>query len=652
MDAYQNGDRFRRNLRHLSGMDADLAQAVEAVAPLSRLVQDGQGGFNLDLGDGALLYPDSAQAAAGRQVERYLEAPRRLAVPQGAVFPDCHELNRHHGVMAERLAEFPLAAGRQPFAGFVVVMGLGLGFHLELLAETLAFKTLVVVEPHDEMIHHSLHVMDWEGLSGRLAARGCDIRFVRGDDLLVSTLAVLRGRWFPYLDGSYLYSHYESEAFSALISRLETGRDLTMGRGWFEDQILMLRNNAANFRRSGFHVQTWRLTPPRALPAFVVGAGPSLDFDLEDIRRLRDRVVLISASSALGILLENGLCPDIHCVLENVADSARLAADLAQRHDLSRIILYASSTADPRTAAYFRDVIYFFRKGLSSTPVYGQGADAADFSDPTSGNTCVHCAISLGFREIYLFGLDFGARDAEAHHSQQSFYFTYQDESEIADYTPYDFDAPVPGNFGGQVLSGWLLNWGRDSVAGAIQEAGNARVINCSDGALIPLTIPMAAEGIDLPPPPVSREDELDRILAEFDLATQPRATAPEVERLRQAFRQTLAQCRAALVPDPDQSPQQALIAMGDRLIAVATPLEGTEPAVWHCLIGSVTGMLSGAFHHASTRTGGHELTVRIVQGLAQGFLDLERLAEAEFAAILDGFSGGDEATVRSSTSC
>ena len=642
MDAYQNGDRFRDNLRHLSAMDADLAHAVEALAPESRLVRDEDGGFNLDLGAGALLYPDTAQAAARRQVARYLEAPHRLAMPQGIVFPHCHELNRHHNAMLERLVGFPMAARRQPFAGFVVVMGLGLGFHLEQLAEALEVKTLLVVEPHDEMIYHSLHALDWGGLSERLAARGCDIRFARGDDLLASVLAILRGRWFPYLDGSYLYRHYEAEAFSALIARLEDGRDLTMGRGWFEDQMLMLTNNAANFQRSGFHVQKSRLDVARALPAFVVGAGPSLDLDLEEIRRLRDRVVLISASSSLGILLENGLRPDIHCELENVADSARMAEDFARRYGgLSEIVLYASATVDPRVAPYFKSAVYFFRNGISSTPVYGREVETAEFADPTSGNTAVHCAIFLGFRDIYLFGLDFGARDPGQHHSPSSVYFASKEKGGITGYMVYDFDAPVPGNFGGQVLSGWQLNWGRDAISGAIRAAGNVRVTNCSDGALIPLTTPMAAEGISLPVPPLSPGQDRDQALAGLALAVQPRATLRQTERLRQAFRHALTQYQAALAEGAGAglTPQHAMVRIGDRLIALEAELKAAEPAVWFCLTGSFAGMLAGAFHHASTRAGGKDLTVQLSQGLFEGFSALGGLVEAAFDTILKGFT-------------
>jgi hypothetical protein len=642
MDAYQNSDRFRRNLRHLSAMDADLAQAVEMVAPLSRLVQDEQGGFNLDLGGGALLYPDSAQAAAGRQVERYLEAPRRLAVPQGIVFPHCHELNRHHNAMLERLMGFPMAARRPPFAGFVVVMGLGLGFHLEQLAEALDFKTLLVVEPHDEMIHHSLHVLDWGGLTERLTARGASFQLVRGDDPLAECLGLLRGQWFPYLDGSYLYQHYEAEAFSTLIQRLEDGREFSMGRGWFEDQMLMLTNNAGNFQRTGFRVQKSRLGTARALPAFVVGAGPSLDLDLEDIRRCRDRVVLISASSSLGILLENGLHPDIHCELENVADSARMAEDFARRHGgLSDIILYASATVDPRVAPHFKSAVYFFRSGISSTPIFGQEVETAEFADPTSGNTALHCAISLGFRDIYLFGLDFGARDPGQHHSPSSVYFASKEDGGITGYMVYDFDAPVPGNFGGQVLSGWQLNWGRDAISGAIREAGNVRVINCSDGALIPLTTPMAAEGIDLPLPPVSPSQDLDQALAGLVFTAQPLATLPQTQRLRQAFRHALARCRDALDEGTGGglTPQRAMIRIGDRLIALEAELKTTEPAVWFCLTGSLLGMLSGAFHHASTRAGGEDLTNQLSQGLSEGFTALDGLVEAGFDTILKGFA-------------
>lgn len=639
MKPYQNSVRFKDNIRQISLVDAVAARALEQVAPSSRLVIDADGALNIDLGGGSLFYPGEPRLAAERQVAQFLDAPLRLYCPQGQIQDTpCDSLNLHMGAMAERLAAVPRSEARAPFGGFVIVFGIGLGHHIKLLAERMEFKTLIVVEPHDELIVHGLHVLDWKELTRSLARRGRDIRLVRGGDLLSPLLDSLRGRAFPFFDGSYIFSHYQSEAFTALARQIDPDRNLIMGRGWFEDQMTMLRNTTLNFSRVGFRIQRARVASQRVLPAFVVGAGPSVDAQLEDIRRCRDQVVLISASSSLKVLLEHGIRPDIHCELENSAGLADVAETLAAKHGgLSDIVLYGSSTIDPRIAPHFKSATYFFRTGLSSTPFYGQGCEQAKFADPTSGNAAVHCALSLGFREIYLFGMDFGARDPKQHHSRHSVYFTYEKESEVATYTPYDLNAQVPGNFGGQVFSGWVLNWGRQSLSNAIQETRNARVFNCSDGSLIPLAKPMAVEALSFLPATTSQQQDVANGLDGLEFCLTPRAGVEAVERLRVAFRAFLETCHEIVTgAKTSASPLQAMmVELGDRLIDALGGLEQSEPAAWYSVIGSTTAMLSGAFHFASILADSQDAKAALLEGLSEGFQRLGRLADVEFDAVL-----------------
>lgn len=642
MKPYQNVDRFKDNLRHIARTNELMARVLERVKPASRVVIDANGAFNVDLGGGALLYPGDARAAADQQVANYLEEPLRLSYPQDEVGEMCVEFNRYIRALADRLAPTARAAKRAPFSGFVIVFGVGLGYHVKALAEQLEFKTLIVVEPHDELIVHSLHVVDWKGVMQSLSRQGRDIRFVRGDDLFAQLLAILRGPCYPFIDGSYIYTHYQAEAFATLSRRLlRDDLELIALSGWFEDQMTMLRNNTANFSRAGFHLRKTRVPTPRALPAFVVGAGPSLDLDLEDIRRCRGDVVLISASSALKVLLEHGLRPDIHCEVENTAGLAEVAADLAAKHGgLSDITLFASSTVDPRIAPHFKTAIYFFRDGLSSTCFYGQGAESTPFSEPTSGNTAMHCAISLGFREIYLFGLDFGARDPDHHHSRHSVYFTYESEAEIATYTPYAFDAQVPANFGGQVMSGWILNMGRKSIADAIRAVGNVRVMNCSDGSLIPLTKPMAAEALSFSPSAVARARDMEDALSQLTFCPEPPANLEKMKRLHHAFHDFLDGCLeiVATTNAAGVASQPAIIALCDRMIARLSAQEMTERAVYGTLVGHTQLMLQGAFHHASTFApeGAEAGMAILLQGLLDGFHRLGQLVDAEFEHLLD----------------
>ena len=640
MHIYQNSNRFRANLEALARVDETLVGDLRRAAPTSRLVEDGQGNLNVDLGDGALLYPDGAKAAATRQVDAFLKAPLRYIINISSVLADCIEINKTYAGMRDSISALPKAAEFGPFGGFLIVFGLGLGLHIERLAEAMRFKTLIVIEPHDEMIAHSCHASDWAGLLERLEQNGQHIEFIRGDHIFEKLTTLVRGNDYPLISGSTLFFHVETPEFAAIRSRVlsSASTDWTMVTGWVEDQLLLLRNNAANFARPGFYLLKSRASSPRSLPAFVVGAGPSLDFDIEEIRARRDQVVLISASSSLKVLLEHGLTPDIHCELENSEALGDVAQGLAAKYDLSQITLFASPTVSPRIAPCFKRAIYFFRSQLGSTGLYGHDAVSSRNGDPTSGNAAIYCALSLGFRQIYLFGLDFGARDPEQHHSSHSVYYTYEDEAELATYTPYDFNVMVPANFGGQVSTGWVLDWARTEAANAIRSGGNARVLNCSDGALIPGTVPMVSEAIDLSPATKDGAQDLGRALADLPLCSNDLSEPEEFARLGSVLRSFLDGCLAHIAQMDRTQPdmQMAIAVLCER---IGHDLEGLEQgdevfqAARFTLLGNTHEALAAAFHAASTldpAVGEAGLTA-ILQSLTESFQRLYPLVDAVF---------------------
>ena len=606
MRAYQNADRAKANLRRIGRDDDGLARSLGAVRSPSRLVMDADGDFNVDLGNGQTFYAEGARATAERQVAEYLAAPLRFYLGANDVIEDCIELNRLYRDLRGRMAGFAARPEPEAFGGFVVVFGGGLGLHVKLLAERLRFKTMIVVEPHDELLAHSLHVTDWDGLIRDLARDGRDIRFVRGDNAFVQIIKIIRGRNYPFLDGSYFYLHYQAPDLVALAQQLfNQCKAMSMAAGWVEDQLTMMKNNAANFRRPGFRLQRRALASARRRPAFVVGAGPSLDATIEDIRRCRDDVVLISASSGLKVLLEHGLRPDIHCELENGAGLGLVAQDLAARHGgLTDIALYATPTVDPRIAPCFGPVMYFYRANLGSTLFYADGADSTPFAEPTSGNTAVHCALSLGFREIYLFGLDFGARNPDQHHSRHSVYFTYEDEAELATYTPYEFSTAVPGNFGGQVMTGWLLEWGRTSVTNAIRGFGGVRVMNCSDGAQIQLATARPADSIEPAAQPGRPADDVAQAAAELTAALADLSRPADIARLIALLSDFLGDaCAHTATIAAGPSPQAAILPAVDAIIARLNRLDQGDAvgqAAFRILAGHVQGGLVAAYHYAS----------------------------------------------------
>ncbi|WP_161539625.1 motility associated factor glycosyltransferase family protein [Paramagnetospirillum kuznetsovii] len=603
MKPYQNLDRFRLNLRALSKRDPALARCLETAKPSTRLVIGDNGELNVDLGGGSLVYPDGARSTGLRQVSTYLEEPLRLFVDPGEVSEDCVELNRLIRTMAEGMADGPKAEKPGPFGGYVVVFGAGLGYHLQALADKLRFKTMIVVEPHDDFLVHTLHSIDWQVLFQSLGREGRDIRFVRGGDAFSKVIEIMRGPNYPLINGSYFYFHYQSPELSALGQRLLVNcKDLAMVAGWVEDQVRMLRNNTANFSRKSFHVQRSSVSTPRACPAIVVGAGPSIDQGIEHIRRLRDQAIVISTSSGLRILLENGIRPDIHCELENIVEMGGLAEQINDQHGLSDIVLYASPTVDPRVPPLYKQAAYFFRKDVSSSRLYAKGAATTSLAEPTSGNTAIYAALSLGFREIYLFGMDFGAKDPSRHHSKDSIYFREDGQQFLTSWRPYALDTLVPGNFGGQVYSGWLMDWGRNAAANAIRTFPGVRVINCSDGSLIPCTTPLRPDAIDLPAPALSRDEEIQSALGGLAYAPDGLADPDGLAELRRIFHQTLDRCRKAMadLASSQQSSQDAAVTLCDRVVAELISLEASSGTAFGTLIGHLQTALCETFNYAS----------------------------------------------------
>ena len=99
-------------------------------------------------------------------------------------------------------------------------------------------------------------------------------------------------------------------------------------------------------------------------------------------------------------------------------------------------------------------------------------------SGPTVANAGLSAAIRLGFREIYLFGVDMGSREHGRYHAEGSVFSTgLLPENRRAHQR-------FAGNFGGEAWGEAVLNWSR-LYPEAVLRMFSATVYNCSDGVRI-----------------------------------------------------------------------------------------------------------------------------------------------------------------------
>ncbi len=496
-------------------------RVIAASPPLARIVGDGGRAVNLDLGEG-MLYPYAAPDWARDRLAEFRMEPERI----GFSDPSHCNLSAVSMPLLDRLTAYIRGRGLTemlqglPVAdiGYLFVFGVGLGHHIaELVAETPA-RHVVLIEPVVEFVRHACAVVDWAAVLAAAAERGLTIHVCFETDpeaICAFCEAVVSREGNTFLDGSYFHFHYYSwplkQAYALMRERLKVH---ALSTGFFEDEVEMARNCHANLARWPFHLVESRLFRAQTLPVFIVGAGPSLDADLSIIRKWRDRVLLVSCGTTLGILLKNGLRPDIHVELERGALVFDLLAAVEREHGFAGITLLASTTVDPRIGALFENRWFFFRSGLSPAVLFRGSAEPLYGADPLCCNAAFAAIACLGFREIYLFGLDLAQKETGRHHAKDSLY--YKDEhADLDEMYRKRFNRPVPGNFGGTVETFWAFNSGRQMLA-RVQRTYRTALFNCSDGARIDGARPKAATSVQVAVPSLPRAIVLRNVEAQL----------------------------------------------------------------------------------------------------------------------------------------
>ncbi|MCB2102042.1 MAG: DUF115 domain-containing protein [Rhodobacterales bacterium] len=473
----------------------------------ARPIVEGTRTVNLDLGP-TRLYPAAGPDWAERQVADFLQDPDRI------VFADPRHCNISAAGMevALDLGDFLARSGIRGLSphpvvdvGYAFVLGVGLGFHLPLLLERAPVRNLILAEPVPELLWHSFGAIDWADLFARAEAAGTQIHFLVGMDpsrMVEGIERVIAENSRTFVDGSYAFVHYPSWALQE-ARKLLNGRikDTFVTWGFFEDERIMMRHAHANLaaKSAGQPARLLDRRPRReqAMPVAIVGSGPSLDDDLAHLKRLRDRLLVVSCGTALEILLKNGIRPDLHLENENTQPLVDNLKRVAANHGLHGILLLASATVAPAAVALFRHRWLYFRDGLSAAGLFAGGTKPLQGAAPLVANAALAAVAAMGFKTVHLFGVDCGRRADGEHHAREASYFD-------ADYVvnpnrrpDAGFEREVPGNMGGTVLTTWSLDTSRAMLAAVAKHWGLA-LINTSRGARIDGAQPRAAAALEV----------------------------------------------------------------------------------------------------------------------------------------------------------
>jgi hypothetical protein len=513
---------FQRNRDIFETRYPDIWRHLDSIgSPVATLVEKNGSAVNVDLGGGT-LYPLPAPEWTEKQLQSFRQYPERISFSD----PSHCNLSAISFKLLNSLTAYARGNGLTGVmeglpvvdVGYLFVFGIGLGYHIPELVEETPAKHIVLIEPVAEFLFHALSAIDWGEVFAAAERRGIVFHFVLAKDpdkISAEVEKIVSKEGNTFLDGSYFCPHYYSwalkESFVILKERLKS---YYISSGFIEDEIEMVRNCVQNLERWPFHLIESRPFREQNLPVFILGAGPSIDKDFPEIRRLRDRVIVISCGTALSILLKNGIRPDIHCELERGELTYTILSGVRDEFGFDGITLIASTTVDPRVSELFDKRWYFFRSGLSPTTLFGNEGTPLYGADPLVCNAAFSAAAYLGFTDIYLFGIDLAQKQSGRHHAKDSVYFK-EEHADLDELYVKRFDRKVPGNFGGTVETFWAFDMGRQMLS-QVQRIRQTNLVNCSDGAKIYGAKPKVAASVTLPDILPRREDVLARVEAQL----------------------------------------------------------------------------------------------------------------------------------------
>lgn len=384
-----------------------------------------------------------------------------------------------------------------------------IGVHHQQLIQRMLDQTrcmsVIFIEPDPAAFAWSIEHIDWPALIAGVQARGGTFDFVFDPSPAAISATIWRTIRFvnpACTDGAMLTAFGHSDLAREVMERL--GNDLALSYtslGFFYDETLMIRNTHQNLTRDDARIFQRRHEVDPGCPVFIVASGPSLDDSIDVIKKHADGAVIVSCGSALRPLLVNGITPDFQIETEN-AEVSPLTRQMADEYDLSKVTLVASTTIDPEVLPSFREVIFYFRSSLSPYPLFAPShASSLFMPDPTVGNAGLSFALELGFKDLFLFGMDCGSRNPEKHHSADAYHY-----SADADGIDIRYDMQVDANFGGYTWTDHGLFMSIVNLAELLKIFGDGRhVRNCSDGASI-----MGAEALE-PSDFMLSEDAMDK---------------------------------------------------------------------------------------------------------------------------------------------
>ncbi|EKN67670.1 DUF115 domain-containing protein [Schinkia azotoformans] len=323
---------------------------------------------------------------------------------------------------------------------------------------------LVVIEPNLSFLNYVLYYKNLDLFQNKNVILFSDNierlnDFIRGFFSNYGLLGLAKNINFYQTD---YYRKYDMEITKQCLQIIrEVVRNLILSVGnSIEDGLDGLKNNLENLKWLEKSKDVSQLKNRyKDKPAIVVSAGPSLNKNIKELKRAKNKAVIIAVDTIVNKLLIEDIVPDFVCSVERVPEVYEYF--YKDKNIPKEVTLVGPPLLDTRIFSEFQgEIILPMRKGVAEYNWLKQLLVLNDDSFIEMGSSCAHVAFGLamhiGASPIILVGQDlaYGSKEGESHASGTIYESKVQDqkaESLIQDYK-------IEGYYGGLVSTTYI--WG------------------------------------------------------------------------------------------------------------------------------------------------------------------------------------------------
>lgn len=506
-------DRFVGNLEAFKKYFPDIAEEFAQYTPVHwQVVANAAGEVNLlNVKHQTYLLGDNAKKESENIYAMFKDNPSRdelvLNYTGGKLYPHFHY--RTVVRIQNELKKYTTdSAVLNQHIKSLLLFGIGNGYQLQCLLDAHEIGKLFVYEPNRDFFYSSLYSIDWKALLEKMDASQSSIYLNIGDDgsNLVRDFLTQFDRVGSYnLANMFLFKSYDNDVLEPTLNNLREEIRLVIGLSDnFENSRYLLSHSKWSVENGFKYLLKTETKPPvlNDVPVFIVGNGPSLDNLLPILKEEHANVIVISCGTALQVLHKNHIVPDYHVDLEVNRSPYDWLVRINDKEYLKKINLITGNGVHPDVINAYNNAFLSLKKGEPATLTLESLFNEHDFvslkySYPTVSNFAIDCVLELGFKQIYLFGVDLGFVDHKHHHSKQSGYYL-EDGEEYIEYTrAYNTSLTVEGNLRPFVNTKYEFKMSKTIIELALANAcTDVDVYNLNDGAKIKHTTPLEPKNV------------------------------------------------------------------------------------------------------------------------------------------------------------